>query len=103
MSRADEIHLIINMTTRYLEMKETLKSFAMIPYHGIVLTKLDESSYFGDIVNLSVEMDKPFSYISFGQNIPEDISLANRNELAQIILRGKYENNTQSTIKKYRR
>ncbi|MCB5250541.1 MAG: flagellar biosynthesis protein FlhF [Candidatus Cloacimonetes bacterium] len=90
-SRADEIHLIINMTTRYLEMKETLKSFAMIPYHGIVLTKLDESSYFGDIVNLSVEMDKPFSYISFGQNIPEDISLANRNELAQIILRGKYE------------
>ncbi|HPY96636.1 MAG TPA: flagellar biosynthesis protein FlhF [Candidatus Cloacimonadota bacterium] len=91
-SRADEIHLILNMTTRYLEIKETLKSFAMIPYNGVILTKLDESSYFGDILNISVEMDKPFSYISFGQNIPEDISLANRNELAQIILRGKYDN-----------
>nr|HPK41563.1 flagellar biosynthesis protein FlhF [Candidatus Cloacimonadota bacterium] len=84
--------LILNMTTRYLEIKETLKSFAMIPYNGVILTKLDESSYFGDILNISVEMDKPFSYISFGQNIPEDISLANRNELAQIILRGKYDN-----------
>ncbi|HPM01822.1 MAG: flagellar biosynthesis protein FlhF [Candidatus Cloacimonetes bacterium] len=91
-SRADEIHLVMNMTTRYLDMKETLKNFAMIPYNGIILTKLDESSSFGDIINLSVEMDKPFSYISFGQNIPEDISLANRNELAQVILRGKYGN-----------
>ncbi len=91
-SRADEIHLIINMTTRLNDMKDCIKNFTMIPYNGIILTKMDESSSFGDILNLSVEIEKPYSYISFGQNIPEDISLANRNELAQIILRGKYGN-----------
>jgi flagellar biosynthesis protein FlhF len=91
-SRADEIHLLLNMTTRFSDMKESIKNFSMIPYHGIILTKMDESSAFGDIINLCTEIDKPFSYISFGQNIPEDLTLANRNELAQIVLRGKYGN-----------
>lgn len=91
-SRADEIHLVLNMMTRYSDMKESIKNFSMIPYHGIILTKMDESTSFGDIINLSAEIDKPYSYISFGQNIPEDLTLANRNELAQIILRGKYGN-----------
>ncbi len=91
-ARADEIHLILSLTTRLNDLRETVKNFSMIPYHGIIITKLDETSGFGDIINLSSEIDKPYSYISYGQNIPEDLSLANRNELAQIIIRGKYGN-----------
>jgi len=64
----------------------------MIPYSGIILTKLDETSGMGDVLNLAADFEKPYSYITFGQDIPEDISLANRNELAQYILRGKYGN-----------
>jgi len=91
-SKADEIYLTLSLTTRYSDISDNLKSFGMIPYTGIILTKLDETSGMGDILNMSVEYEKPFSYITYGQDIPEDISLANRNELAQIILRGKYGN-----------
>ena len=91
-AKADEIHLAISLTTKYADLTDCLKNFSMIPFNGIILTKMDESTGMGDILNLSSDFDKPYSYITFGQEIPEDISLANRNELAQIVLRGKHGN-----------
>ncbi|MGM0446145.1 MAG: flagellar biosynthesis protein FlhF, partial [Bacillota bacterium] len=38
--------------------------------------KLDETSSYGDIINLKQEYDIPFSYITFGQDVPEDIDKA---------------------------
>ena len=91
-AKADEIHLTISLTTKYGDMADCLKNFSMIPFNGIILTKIDETTSMGDILNLASDFEKPFSYITFGQEIPEDISLANRNELAQIVLRGKHGN-----------
>ena len=91
-AKADEIHLALSITTKYSDLSDNLKNFSMIPYSGIILTKLDETSGMGDVLNLAADFEKPYSYITFGQDIPEDISLANRNELAQYILRGKYGN-----------
>ena len=91
-AKTDEIHLTLSVTTKYSDLTETLKNFAMIPYHGIILTKMDETSCPGDILNIASDFEKPYSYLTFGQDIPEDISLANRNELTQIILRGKHGN-----------
>jgi flagellar biosynthesis protein FlhF len=91
-AKADEIHLALSVTTKYSDLTDNLKNFSMIPYDGIILTKMDETTSMGDILNLAVDFEKPFSYITYGQDIPEDISLANRGELAQIIIRGKYGN-----------
>ena len=91
-AKADEIHLALSLTTKYSDLADCLKNFSMIPFHGIILTKMDETTGMGDILNMAADFEKPFSYITFGQEIPEDISLANRNELAQIILRGKHGN-----------
>jgi flagellar biosynthesis protein FlhF len=91
-AKADEIHLVLSITTRYNDLVESLKCFSLISYDGIILTKMDETTGMGDILNLSSDFDRPYSYITFGQDIPEDISLANRNELAQFIVRGKYGN-----------
>jgi flagellar biosynthesis protein FlhF len=91
-AKADEIHLTLSLTTKYSDLCENTKNFSMVPFNGVILTKLDETSVMGDILNLAADFDKPYSYITFGQDIPEDISLANRNELAQIVLRGKHGN-----------
>ena len=91
-AKADEIHLTLSMTTKYSDLSDNIKNFSMIPYNGIILTKMDETSSMGDIINLAADYEKPYSYITFGQDIPEDISLANRNELAQTVLRGKHGN-----------
>jgi flagellar biosynthesis protein FlhF len=91
-AKTDEIHLTLSLTTKYCDLAENLKNFSMIPYNGLVLTKIDETNCMGDILNLASDFDKPYSYITNGQEIPEDISLANRNDLAQTILRGRYGN-----------
>ena len=91
-AKADEIHLTLSMTTKYSDLSDNIKNFNMIPYDGIILTKMDETEGMGDILNIAADFEKPYSYITFGQDIPEDINLANRNELAQIILRGKHGN-----------
>jgi len=91
-AKADEIHLALSITTKYTDLQDNIKNFTMIPFSGIILTKMDETSGTGDILNLAADFEKPYSYITHGQDIPEDITLANRNELAQIIVRGKYGN-----------
>jgi flagellar biosynthesis protein FlhF len=91
-AKADEIHLALSMTTKYVDLADTIRNFSMIHYNGIILTKMDETHGMGDILNLANEFRKPYSYITYGQNIPEDMNLANRNELAEIIIRGKYGN-----------
>ena len=88
-AKANEIHLTLSLTTKYADITDCIKNFSMIPYDGIILTKLDETEGMGDILNIATDFDKPFSYFTFGQNIPDDVSLASRNELAQIIIKGK--------------
>ena len=51
---------------------------------------MDEINNYGDILNICNEFDKSISYLTFGQNIPEDIALADRKDIATMILRGKY-------------
>jgi len=89
-SRADEIHLVLSLTTRGLDLREALKNFAILGYTSLLYTRLDEAAACGDILNIAVDFEKAISYITFGQAIPEDIALADRGELATTILRGRY-------------
>ncbi len=89
-AKADEVHLVLNLTTRFEDLRQIVKSFSIINFSGMLFTRLDESTIFGDMYNLAIEFDKPISYLCHGQDIPEDIVLADRKELAMTILRGKY-------------
>ncbi|MCD4829321.1 MAG: flagellar biosynthesis protein FlhF [Candidatus Cloacimonetes bacterium] len=89
-SRADEIHLVVSLTTRGIDIRETLKNFSILGYTSLLYTKLDEAAAFGDMLDIAVGFNKAISYIAFGQAIPEDIALADRTELATTILRGRY-------------
>ncbi len=89
-AKVDEVHLTLSLTTRSNDLKDIMKKFSIIHFTGIILTKLDETNTFGDIFNLAVEFNKPYSYLTFGQNIPDDLNLADRKDLASTILRGKH-------------
>ena len=57
--------------------------------HKVIFTKLDEAASFGNIVNLVVKMKRPISYITTGQDVPDDIEVADAQYLAKLIVRGK--------------
>jgi flagellar biosynthesis protein FlhF len=73
---AAEIHLAISATTKTSDVEEILKQFEPFGYRSIVLTKLDETTRIGNIISVLAQKDKPISYISDGQKVPQDLEPA---------------------------
>jgi flagellar biosynthesis protein FlhF len=85
---ADEVHLTVSITTKMKDLRLIEKKYAEIGYNRIVFTKLDETLSFGTLYNLIKESGKPVSYLSTGQNIPDDLSTAQSTALANLIVGG---------------
>lgn len=84
--KPDNICLVISMTTKYRDLVEILKGFSGINYDRLILTKLDETSTYGSIVNIAYNTNVPISYITLGQNVPDDIEEASNDKLIELVL-----------------
>jgi flagellar biosynthesis protein FlhF len=74
-SRA-EIHLVLSASTKTSDIEHTLQQFEPFNYQAVLLTKLDETKYIGNIISALAEKGKPVSYITDGQHVPKDIKRA---------------------------
>jgi len=92
-SKADEIHLIVSITEKEDYIRENIRGFTVLNYSSLIYTKIDETLSFGEILNISSDFDKKISYLTNGQSIPEDIIIADRKDIAMLILRGNNANN----------
>jgi flagellar biosynthesis protein FlhF len=71
-----ETHLTLSTTTKIADIYEVLQQFEPFNYQSIVLTKLDETSNIGNVISTLYEKNKPISFITFGQGVPQDIAKA---------------------------
>jgi flagellar biosynthesis protein FlhF len=78
----DEVHLVISATTKLQDMVEVVESFAAIEYNRIIFSKLDETNEYQSILSLAGQIQIPLSYITTGQNVPDDIEVATADRLA---------------------
>jgi flagellar biosynthesis protein FlhF len=81
-----ETHLCVAATTRERELRAIVESFGVMQITRLLVTKLDESSSFGTIVNLQIDKKLPLSYLTRGQRVPEDIEPASGKKVAELIL-----------------
>ena len=88
-AKPDETHLVLSVTTRLRDLIEVTKRFRLMKYNRLLLTKLDETTSLGIILNLAESEKKPISYLTSGQNVPEDIERATIDKLARMIVRRK--------------
>lgn len=86
-SSPDEVHLVLSLNTKYRDLEEIIRRFGCVPLHKLVLTKLDETSTFGNIFNLVRDFSIPISYVTNGQDVPKDIEMADSLKLAEIVLK----------------
>ncbi len=84
----DEVHLTISITTKMRDLRTIEKKYSEIGYNKLIITKLDETISYGTIYNIVKESGKPVSYVSTGQSIPDDISLADSRSLANLVAGG---------------
>lgn len=68
------VHLAIEAATRHFEIRDIVERFEPMRPDAIIVTKYDEASILGGVVN-GVGLSKaPISYLTFGQRVPEDIT-----------------------------
>lgn len=85
-SKKIEKHLVLSAATRAKDVKSIIENFQEQNIHKIILTKLDESSYYGAFVELAESKKLPFSFFTFGQAVPQDQRIADGEYLAKKIL-----------------
>ena len=84
----DEVHLLIHANVKNSDASEIMRQFELFECQNILFTKIDETATYGTIVNQLVKTGKPISYITNGQNIPEDIMDANVPDIADLLTEG---------------
>lgn len=82
----DEVHLVVSAGTRQADGAEIISRYAALRFNRLLLTKLDETSRPGAILNMVVAAQCPVSYITTGQRVPEDIMPASGEGLARMIV-----------------
>jgi len=73
-----EIFLVLSATSKKSDLKRVNKLFEHLEVKSFILTKLDETGDLSDLINFLISEKKPVSYISTGQQIPEDLVVATK-------------------------
>jgi flagellar biosynthesis protein FlhF len=79
-------HLVVDATSRTEDIDSILKGFKRVGYDRIVVSKVDETLYHGTVYNLASRSDAPLSYFTNGQDVPDDLSRLDSEEIADLIL-----------------
>lgn len=85
-ARAHEVHLVLSTVASNLSLAKTIEQFQGVGITSLVLTKFDEAHGLGHLIDLLRTKRLPISYVTHGQNVPDDIAPAARRALAAAIL-----------------
>lgn len=79
-------HLLLSVSTSEKEMERTAINFKPLNCKSYIFTKIDEAECCGVMINQLMKLNLPISYITTGQNVPEDIICAQKTEIMKLIL-----------------
>ncbi|MCM0650435.1 flagellar biosynthesis protein FlhF [Clostridium swellfunianum] len=82
----DNIHLVISSTTKNRDVTSIIEGYRPLNYNNVIITKLDETSTYGSVLNILDAAKKPLSFITTGQNVPDDIKAISAAEVSSLIL-----------------
>jgi flagellar biosynthesis protein FlhF len=87
----DEVHLVLPAPTNSRDAMDVVRCFSGVGIDRLIFTKLDETTSFGTIANVAVKASLPISYITHGQDVPEDIAVADAGKIVELIVGGSRE------------
>ena len=83
-----EVYLVVSATVKYNDLKSISKTYEDMFSYKLIFTKLDETRGWGNILNLKLDTGKDLSYVTWGQNVPDDIGAVNPQIIAKKLLGG---------------
>ncbi|AKA70261.1 flagellar biosynthesis protein FlhF [Clostridium scatologenes] len=82
----DNVNLVMSCTTKNRDIDVILDGYKPLNYSNIIITKLDETSTYGSIINICKDSKKPITFVTTGQNVPDDIKFITSKEITNLIL-----------------
>ncbi|WP_182657511.1 flagellar biosynthesis protein FlhF [Stenotrophomonas lacuserhaii] len=76
--------LVLPANTSFGDMDEVVRRFSAANLQGVVLSKLDETGRFGTALSVAVDHRLPITWVTDGQDVPEDL---HRASAANLVLR----------------
>ncbi len=82
----NNIHLVISATTKDKDISSIVQGYNTLNFNSVIITKLDETTTYGSILNILQCAGKPLSFVTTGQNVPDDFRKINVDEVIDLIL-----------------
>ncbi|HEY2584845.1 MAG TPA: flagellar biosynthesis protein FlhF [Tepidisphaeraceae bacterium] len=82
----DEVHLVLSATNSEKSLELAASRFGEVRTDKIIFTKIDESANVGTLLNVVRKVNKGVSYITTGQDVPDDIEVGRGRRIAELIL-----------------
>lgn len=82
------LYLVVSATTKYKDLLKIVDSYETFKNVKIIFTKLDETTTLGNILNVRMYTNADLSYVTCGQNVPDDISLLDAQKIVRKLLGG---------------
>lgn len=85
-AQPDSTHLVLSAANSVGHAEETVNRFLRLKPTNLAITKMDESVGFGAWLPLLQQTQLPVSYVTNGQHVPDDITVASPRRLANMLL-----------------
>ncbi len=84
-----EVYLVLSATTKYRDLISIADAYKEVTDYKLIFTKLDETTTLGNLLNMKLYTDTSLSYVTYGQNVPDDIEDFNPQKTVKRLLGGK--------------
>lgn len=84
-----EVFLVLSATTKYSDLISIVDAYSAMTDYKLIFTKLDETDTLGNLLNIKLYTGADLSYVTCGQNVPDDIEKFNPQKTVKQLLGGR--------------
>ncbi len=77
--------LVLSATTKDRDLAGAIRQAEVLPVSGLVISKIDETERYGNVINNLLKFKKPVSFLTNGQKVPDDLITATPGRLAELV------------------
>lgn len=81
-----ETYLVLALTSKEKDMTDIYQQFSLIEIKQVIFTKADETSTYGTMLNFINQQQLGVAYLTYGQDVPNDIEAADPELIVKTIL-----------------
>jgi flagellar biosynthesis protein FlhF len=85
-AKPSEVHLVISASSSLDVQKDVVRNFGVLAPNRLLFTKLDEAVGLNCLAEVAMSTRLPLSYVTNGQNVPDDIQTVNPDRLAEMVV-----------------